>query len=183
MSGPTDRRAQWHSPLVRPLSGGDDLHALTALLHRAYAALAARGLNYTAVDQSVETTQRRIAQGRCLIAEVDSRVVGTVLYTRRIVPCEAQLFTRVASVHQFAVDPPWQGAGIGAALMAGAEALAREDGESALALDTAEQAHHLIAAYTRWGFVLAGHVQWPGKVYRSVLMLKPISDRAARPPV
>ena len=159
-------------PHVRRLAYHDDLHALTALLHRAYAALAARGLNYTAVDQTVETTRRRIAQGCCLVAEVDGCVVGTLLYTRRITPCEAELFTRVASVHQFAVDPPWQGAGIGAALMDAAEVLARNDGELTLALDTAEQAEHLIAAYARWGFEPAGHVQWPGKVYRSVLMLK-----------
>ncbi|KPF68050.1 hypothetical protein IP84_11465 [beta proteobacterium AAP99] len=166
---------------IRPLQDGDDLHALTALLHRAYAALALRGLNYTAVDQTVETTRGRIAQGQCLVAEHTGRLVGTVLYTRRIDPCEATLFTQVASIHQFAVEPALQGQGIGLELIRAAEAIALSHGEPALALDTAEQADHLIAAYQRWGFGIVGHVQWPGKVYRSVLMLKALEPYAHPP--
>lgn len=166
---------------IRPLQDSDDLNELTALLHRAYAALAARGLNYTAVDQTVETTRGRIAQGQCLVAEHAGRLAGTVLYTRRIDPCEATLFTQVASIHQFAVEPALQGQGIGLDLIRAAEALARAQGEPALALDTAEQADHLIAAYQRWGFCIVGHVQWPGKVYRSVLMLKTLVPDARQP--
>ena len=48
--------------LLRPLGPKDSLQALTSLLHAAYACLAARGLNFTAVDQSVETTRERLVE-------------------------------------------------------------------------------------------------------------------------
>ena len=64
---------------IRELSLNDSLGEITKLLHRAYARLGAMGLNYTAVDQSPEVTAERIAGGHCLIAEMDGKVVGTVL--------------------------------------------------------------------------------------------------------
>jgi len=45
---------------IRLLAAGDSLALLTDLLHRAYAPLGARSLNYTAVDQTVETTAHRV---------------------------------------------------------------------------------------------------------------------------
>jgi hypothetical protein len=41
-----------------------------------------------------------------------------------------------------------------------------------MALDTAEQAVHLIELYTRQGYVFVEYVQWQGKSYRSVVMRK-----------
>ena len=41
---------------IRVFAADDLIEHLTELLHRAYAPLGARALNYTAVDQSVETT-------------------------------------------------------------------------------------------------------------------------------
>jgi hypothetical protein len=43
-----------------------------------------------------------------------------------------------------------------------------------LAMDTAEQATHLVELYTRLGYRHVGWVQWPGKVYRSVVLSKPV---------
>jgi len=45
---------------IRLLTPADDLAALTALLHRAYGALAARGMRFLASYQSMETTASRI---------------------------------------------------------------------------------------------------------------------------
>ena len=57
-----------------------DAHALTQLLHGAYAELGARGLNFTAVDQDVETTLFRAAKGRCWVAVAPETglMVGTL---------------------------------------------------------------------------------------------------------
>lgn len=41
-------------------------------------------------------------------------------------------------------------------------------------MDTAEQAAHLIKRYTGLGYAPVGFVQWPGKVYRSVVLSKPL---------
>ena len=72
MSTPNDRIE------LRRLAARDSLDAITELMHRAYAPLAARGMNFTAATQSVATTQQRIAEGQCFVAEHRGRIVGTV---------------------------------------------------------------------------------------------------------
>lgn len=47
-----------------------------------------------------------------------------------------------------------------------------------LALDTAEQAQHLIALYAGFGYRHVGFVQWPGKVYRSFVLSKALQSVA-----
>ncbi|HXD07844.1 MAG TPA: GNAT family N-acetyltransferase [Burkholderiaceae bacterium] len=160
--------------LIRQLDPADSLAHLTSLLHRAYAHLAAMGLNYTAVDQTAETTARRIEGGHCLVAEYGGELAGTVLAKPTDAASECEYFTRdsVATLRQFAVEPRLQGRGIGLALIRACEAWAREHGFGELALDTAEPATHLVRLYSRLGFSAVGHVQWPGKVYRSVVMSK-----------
>lgn len=54
---------------LRLITAGDDLSALTALLHRAYAPLAAAGMRFVASHQSPDRTRRRIALGECWVAE------------------------------------------------------------------------------------------------------------------
>ena len=165
---------------LRPLADGDSLDALTALLHRAYAHLAAMGLNFTAVDQSVEMTQRRVASAHCIVAESDGRVVGTVTVCEAYDPNQqpwaraTPWFYRrdVAHLHQLAVDPPMQGRGLGAKLIAAGEEWVRDNGRRVIALDTAAPAAHLRHRYERLGYRDVDQVQWPGKRYRSVLMVK-----------
>ena len=132
---------------IRPLQPSDDLHALTALLHRAYAPLGAAGMNFTAVDQTVEQTRERVGRGQCFVAERGGAVVGTVTVSGAHDPnrhgwarATPWCFRAdVANLQQYAVDPAAQGSGIGGALLAAGEDWAREHGYRALALDTALQ--------------------------------------------
>jgi GNAT superfamily N-acetyltransferase len=78
----------------------------------------------------------------------------------------------VAAIHQFAVEPALQDQGIGRALLAACEQWAVEHGFREVAMDTAEQAHHLVALYSGLGYRPVGFVQWPGKVYRSLVLSK-----------
>ncbi|KAA2235004.1 GNAT family N-acetyltransferase [Salinarimonas soli] len=159
---------------IRPLAASDSIDALTALLHRAYAGLGARGLNYTAVDQTPEVTRKRIAGGTCLVAERDGRVVGTLMVYPPGAGGGCPWFERpeVAKIGQFGVEPACHGGGVGARLLAHAEAMARALGAGDIALDTAEDAAHLVAWYGRCGYRLVDHVRWEGKTYRSVIMSK-----------
>jgi GNAT superfamily N-acetyltransferase len=159
---------------IRRIAPADSLEALTRLLHRAYARLGAMGLNYTAVDQPSETTARRIEGGCCFVAEWQGELAGTVLAKPTDQASECEYFSRqgVATLRQFGVEPELQGRGIGQALVHACEAWARERGFRELALDTAEPAAHLVRMYERLGFAPVGFVQWPGKVYRSVVMSK-----------
>lgn len=164
---------------IRPLARDDSLAAVTQLLHRAYARLGASGLNFTAVNQSEAVTANRIHGGHCLVAKWSGMLVGTVLAkpTDQTSECEYFRRTGVATLNQFAVDPGHQGRRIGRALIDASEEWALSNGHCELALDTAEPARHLVELYLTRGFVLVGHVQWPGKTYRSIVMSK--SLRAA----
>ncbi len=163
---------------IRALSQAESFEMLTSLLHRAYARLGSMGLNYTAVDQTVETTRRRAMAGVCYVAEIDGLLVGTItiestqMHQNKSGECEYFARQGVASAHQFAVCPDHQGMGIGRGLLMKAECWAHGNGFSELAIDTAEVANHLISLYTRLNFVPVGHVQWNGKTYRSVVMSK-----------
>ena len=164
---------------IRPITPSDSLVELTDLLHQAYARLGHMGLNYTAVDQSVEDTARRVSRGECVVARWDGRIVGTLTVrgNHSASACEFYRPAHVAHAHQFGVEPGRQGRGVGSALLAWAEAWASAKGFRELALDTAEPATHLIGFYTRRGFRPVGHVQWEGKRYRSVVLSKTLAQR------
>jgi GNAT superfamily N-acetyltransferase len=132
------------------------------------------GLRYLATHQSDKITLERISKGVCYLAELDEKVIGTAtLYlpeTMKGTPWYEQ--EKVAIVGQFAVEPDYQKLGIGKLLMDEVEdeVLARNIPE--LALDTSEDALHLIAYYTRRGYRFIEHVKWPDANYRSVILSK-----------
>jgi GNAT superfamily N-acetyltransferase len=166
--------------VVRPLVESDSLVELTALLHRAYARLAAMGLNYTAADQKPETTAKRISGGACFVAEIGTEMVGTIVVQPTYSENHCEYFTRpgVACAHQFAVAPQHQGKGVGRQLLTHAEQWATHAKFTELAMDTAEQAVHLLALYSRLGYRQVGSVGWPGKVYQSVVLSKALAGHA-----
>jgi GNAT superfamily N-acetyltransferase len=167
---------------VRPWHEGDSVVALTALLHRAYAPLLAAGLNFTAADQDVDTTAARIAAGRCFVAEIQTpagpRLVGSATVRGREPDSAAAAFRRpdIAIVNQLAVDPALQRRGIGQRLLQACEDWARQRGCTALGLDTAEPAEHLLRWYARQEFAHVETVQWPGKRYRSAVLVRVLED-------
>lgn len=176
--------------VIRPLASADSFEALTALLHRAYAPLGALGLNYTAVDQTVEVTRRRCAAGECLVLEHDGRLAGTITIAGPHDPVHDAWALQTpwlwradtAYLNQLAVEPALQRRGLGRRLVGCSAQWARERGYRYLALDTAVPAAQLRRYYERLGFFDADEVQWRGKRYRSLVMARPI-DGAPWPAV
>lgn len=161
---------------IRRFGADDSYEELTALLHRAYARLAARGMKYWASWQTADMTRQRCAQGECYVAELGGRIVGTILFRPpgKIDKPPGYDDPTVASFGQFGVEPEFQGQGIARALMEFVERRARECGATALVIDTSEQADDLIAMYRRRGFSVIGHTQWDVTNYRSVILRKPL---------
>ena len=168
---------------IRPLAASDCLLTLTQLLHVSYASLAAQGWNFTAVDQGVDVTRDRLAGAQGFVAEQHGRLVGTIAIRgpkpageTYIADPPPPLYTTpgTAILSQLAVHPDCRGQGLGEQLIDAAEAWARAQGFSRVALDTAEPATALRRRYERRGYVTVGGVQWRGKTYASVLMSKPL---------
>jgi GNAT superfamily N-acetyltransferase len=159
---------------IRFLRRDDSIEELTALLHRAYSSLARMGLNFTAADQTIETTRRRVEHARCLVAVEDGRLVGTVLVNSETPNPLGKLLGKpmAGSIHQLAVSPDRRGRGIGSRLLAGAESCVKRLGLRDVALDTADSAPQLLAFYVRRGYRSVSSVQWNGKTYRSIIMSK-----------
>jgi GNAT superfamily N-acetyltransferase len=161
---------------IRPLAPADSFAEMTALLHAAYAPLAAAGMRFWATHQDEAVTRERATEGECWVAVETGtgRMVGTIALRLPGTAKGCAWFERadVAVCGQFGVAPEWKGRGLGAALMRVVEERAREMGAAELAGDTAESADHLLAMYERWGFRRVGHVQWDGVNYRSVLLSK-----------
>lgn len=166
---------------IRPLAATDSISELTALLHRAYAPLAERGMEYLATHQDDDTTRCRTAEGECFVAvHDDGRIVGTIVLIPAHGPGDVPYYDRpdVACFGQFAVEPALQGAGIGARLMDTVERRAAETGAREIALDTAETAVELIATYTRRGYRVVAGADWDVTNYRSVIMSRALAAPA-----
>ena len=67
------------APEIRLLADTDSFEELTALLQRAYAPLAARGLRYMTASQDVATTRKRASKGECYVLAVGATIVGSIV--------------------------------------------------------------------------------------------------------
>ena len=65
---------------IRQLSQSDSLAYLTDLLHCAYKPLLDMGLRYFANYQTEDDTRKRIRGGKCFVALLNGRVIGTATY-------------------------------------------------------------------------------------------------------
>ncbi|GLR13447.1 hypothetical protein GCM10007907_22370 [Chitinimonas prasina] len=166
-----------HPVLLRPWQGKDSAEALTALLHRAFAPMARMGLDCASARQQPAATEARLASGQGFVAEVNGQLVGTLTVYGTLPRSDADAYREpgVASVHQFAVEPDWQRRGVGDALLRMAERWAQCQGCHALALDTPQQARHLLTYYLRKGYILAESLRFTGRSYQSLVLRKSIA--------
>jgi ribosomal protein S18 acetylase RimI-like enzyme len=156
----------------RRLAQSDSIPEITALLHRAYRPLLESGLRYLATHQGDDTTKERLASGDAFVVTQGRRIVGTVTVRRSCTDHEWYMRPEVASMQQLAVDPDLQSRGIGNALMQLAEDVAREWGKTEMALDTSDQAKHLIAIYMKRGYRVVSEITRDIVNYRSIVLSK-----------
>jgi len=169
---------------IRRLARSDSLDDLTSMLHRAFSGLGRMGLNCAGIDQTPGRTGARVRLGECLVAVCAGRIVGTATLHKpeRRSACCWYRRADVASLHQFAVDPSFQGTGCGVALLRAATGWASEHGYLELALETPSQATHLLGFYRSQGFRVVDELQFPGRSYRSSVLSRSMDSPATAGP-
>lgn len=167
--------------VVRPLADTDSMDELTMLLHRAYKGQIDMGLHPLAGRQSSEITARRAASGECFVAELDGRLIGTILLQEVEDAKFPDHFLRgdVAHFSLLGVDPEAQGLGVGRRLLESTERRAAELGYRELACSMAEPDEGLMRFYERLGYRLVTYWQWPYTNYRSAILSKGIEDQTS----
>lgn len=173
------------APIIsfRRLAPTDAISELTLLLHRAYAGQVKMGLRPLAGRQDDATTRNRISNGECFVGvhhtEGRQKLVGSILFHEVEEAKGPPWFERpgVASFSQLAVDPGYQGHGIGQTLMGLVEDRARETGATEIALSMAEPDTGLMQFYLKRGYRFVEHWQWPYTNYRSAILSKEIGQR------
>lgn len=185
VEAPIDRRS--HANITtRRLAPSDSIMEMTRLLHRAYAKQVAMGLQPLAGRQTPEVTEQRVFSGECYVAvdhaaSIQSRtgqkLVGTILFHEVEESQGPPWFAKpeVASFSQLAVDPDYQGCGIGRMLMDLVEQRARETGAKELALSMAEPDRELYEFYLKRGYRFIENWKWPYTNYRSAILSKSIN--------
>jgi GNAT superfamily N-acetyltransferase len=165
--------------IIRRLKADEDFVALTEMLHRAYAPLAAAGLRFNASYQPPEYTARCLVEGAAFMAELQGRIVGTITVYRPDPKADTAVYREPNTYHfgQLGVDPDYKGNGIGRALHTAAINYATRCGGRFMALDTAAPAADLIATYERWGYVIVDRERWQSTNYESVIMRRPLSNK------
>jgi GNAT superfamily N-acetyltransferase len=157
---------------IRQLNESDSFEDLTDFLHRSYKKLADMGFRYLATHQSPETTKERATDGTCFVALLENKIIATVTYYNTHQTGGTPWYDKkdVCSFGQFAVEPEFQGMGIGKLLLDLVESKARIENAKHIALDTAEGAEHLIKYYEKRGYKFIEYAQWNETNYRSVIM-------------
>jgi GNAT superfamily N-acetyltransferase len=165
------------SAIIREYNELDSISEITTLLHKSYAPLAQLGLKYLASHQDEKTTLQRLTKGQSFVAVDVGRIVGVISVYPPRDDASAQIYRQLGVFHfgQFAIDPSYQGKGIGKLLYMKVENYCRTQNGTTIALDTSENATHLISMYENWGFKIVDKVKWDITNYRSVIMAKPLN--------
>ncbi len=143
------------------------------------------GLHALASHQTPEVTRKRVSRGECFVAELDGKVVGTIMFQEPSwggAPESGPRWFRrpdVSNFSQFAVEPELQGRGIGRLLLDGIERRARDIGMAELALSTAEPDQELVAFYRKRGFREVERFDWGVTNYTSLIMSKGLKEEPA----
>lgn len=163
----------------RLFKDSDDIIKLNALLLSAYKPLAEAGMRYGASHEDVEKTKFNVETGECYVAFYQNELVGCVTLRRSKIPVASEhiqpawyMKPEVLAFGRFAVKPELQKNGLGKLIMDRVEEMTKAYGYQEIALDTSENAAHLIEFYKKRHYRFIEFHQWKTTNYRSVIMSK-----------
>ncbi|CCG98894.1 acetyltransferase [Fibrella aestuarina BUZ 2] len=140
-----------------------DLPALVALLQRVVPLMQAAGnFQWDATYPNETVFGNDIAKKQLWVADIDGQIAGVAAITTDQDAEYAQVgwdITETAIVtHRLAVDPAYQGRGVGKALLQQADEVARQRGIAILRIDTNTQNQVTQRLFPALGYVYAGEI-------------------------
>lgn len=135
--------------VIRP-ARDDELEIVASLTVDAYAEYAAAMSPdaWSMFAHDIANVRARVGEGELLVAEQDSRIVGTVTLYRQWQGAQAD----AAGVRTLAVPPDERGVGIGTALMAHCVEQARRDGKRRIVIIVTQEMEGVRDITERMGF-------------------------------
>ena len=158
------KEAAQGNPVSLGPAGAEEVEAIAGLIHRAFAQY--RGKiqpEPSALRESADSIRSALKQGSFVLARRDSRIIGCISVQER---------GGVAYARRLAVEPAERGLGIGRALMAEAEGLARGLGFSCLRVETRLALTENRAFFRALGFVEGAHRCHPGFAHPTYVELE-----------
>ena len=149
-----------------------DAEAIAAVIRAAFEPYRGRlQPSPSALCETAEGVDTRLAAGHGLAADAGGRIVGCVLVTLKD---PGELY-----VGRLAVLPEWQGRGLGGRLMHATQTFARERGCTAMSLGVRIALTGNIAFFERLGFRFLKEERHPGYAEPTFIsMVKPLERRA-----
>lgn len=108
--------------------------------------------------------EEALAAGHLYVAEIDKKIVGTVVYSDeqgdvyRMVNWQVPYDVPVIIICKLAVHPGYMGCGVGKALLEHAAVLGKKQGVKAIRMDTYEENLSAVRLYEKCGFKYMGMV-------------------------
>ncbi|MEK8127227.1 GNAT family N-acetyltransferase [Paenibacillus filicis] len=136
---------------VYRLATADDAERLLYVIYEAYVTIRDLELHWPAANADLALIQDNIENHECYVLEVDGQIAATLTLSKGLHP---RWVSEWPFVKWFAVDPAYQGQGIGSKLLTWMEeAIIRDKlGAPAVTLATAEKHPWLLPMYERRGY-------------------------------
>jgi GNAT superfamily N-acetyltransferase len=137
---------------VYRLATPEDAERLLHVIYEAYETIRELELHWPAANADLALIQDNIAMNECYVLELDGEIVATLTLSKEKLN---RWNTDLPFLKWFAVDPKYQGIGIGTKLLTWVEEAVIRDklGAPAVTLATAEKHPWLLPMYERKGYV------------------------------
>ncbi len=158
---------------IRRLCQNDSVIELTELLHRAFAKGTDQPFAYPAAIQDAHSTLEQIQDSTCWVATVGSEIAGLAILNKPHSMSKKSSNDRRFGAHlrQLAVNPLFQGKGLGSQLLQACERDAIDMNAQHL-WGSSPVGSRQLSLYRRHGYQLMQCLKWPNTNYTSVIFSK-----------
>lgn len=163
---------------IRALRPTDAVEEIDRLFHTPHALMADFALRrYSRANLGEGKLEEGEPAGETYVAESESGLIGAAVFFDPENTRGCPFYDRpgVASLGPFAIQPAFQGHGLGSAMLSFLETRARETGADELAVELSPNAPHSLNKFLKEGYRYAENANWADCGQKCVILHKPLS--------